>query len=83
MDVINTHIQRVILANREAKITPQPVTLLVIAPGICIGGIVAVVENFPAQADAINGKIGIGGAQFNIGLVAVTRAVKTHAVAGA
>ena len=41
MDVINTHIQRVILANREAKITPQPVTLLVIAPGICIGGIVA------------------------------------------
>ncbi len=82
MHIIEPHIERIIFADREAQIAAQPVTLLVIAAGIGIGCVVAVVENFPAKANAINGiPEGIGDAQLDIGLVAAARAVETDAVA--
>lgn len=83
MDVINAHIQRIILTNRETKIAPQPVALLSYSSRHLHRQHRSCCRNFPAEVDAINGKIGVGCAQFNIGLVAVTGAVKTHAVAGA
>ena len=82
MDIVQAKVEGVILANRESQRTANAVALLVVASGIGIRGVVAVVENFAAEADAIHGEVRVRRSQLNIGLVAVARAVEADAIAG-
>ena len=82
MDIVQAQVKSVILANRESQRTADAVALLVVTPGIGIRGVVAVVEDFTAEANAIHGEVRVCRSQLKIGLVTVARAVEADAITG-
>ncbi|CAH0255534.1 hypothetical protein SRABI106_02705 [Rahnella aquatilis] len=83
VNIIQPQIQRIVFADRQAKIHACAVTLQIIRRQIVIFRVVMVVEHFAAKADAINGVIRVSGRDFDIGLIGVARAAETDRITAA